>query len=121
MHALAESDPMEQFDDFSAIAGFVAALDTQRQSDVLISGEMIEQAKILKDDADPAPETGERILVEASGIVAEEADETARRLQRQQDEAQQSRLAGARRPSQELKRLGLDFKADILEDFSPHS
>ena len=43
----------QQFDHLGAIAGLVAAHHPQRQRDVLVGGEMIEQAEILEHDADP--------------------------------------------------------------------
>ncbi len=111
----------KQFDDFGPIGEFVPALHAQRQRDVLIGRQMVEQAKILEDDADAAAQIGDRILAEARGVAVEQADEAARRLQRQQDETQQGRLAGARRAGEELKRLRPDLETDVLQDFSSHS
>ena len=49
---------------------------------------MIEQAEILEHDADAAAQIGDRILAELRGVPVEKRDEAARRLQRQQNEAQ---------------------------------
>ena len=82
---------------------------------------MIEQAEILEDDADAAAQIGDRILAEVCRVGIEQRDEAAGRLQRQQDEPQQSRLSGARGAGQELERPRLDLEADILEDLGSHS
>ena len=121
MHALAEADPTEQFDDLVAITRLVASLNAQRQRDVFVGGEVVEQAKILEDDADAAAQGRDRVFVERGDIAAEQTDEAARRLQREQDELQQGRLAGARGAGQELERLRLDAKADVLEDLAAHA
>jgi hypothetical protein len=52
--------------------------------------------------------------------MPEQIDEAPRRPQRQENEAQQGRLTGARRPGQELERLPLDGETNILEDLSAH-
>src|ERR1700744_4778096 len=103
MHALAEADPAQQLDDFGAIGIFVAPLHAQRQSDILVSRQMIEQTKVLEDDADAAAQIGDLILAQARSIAIEQSDEAARRLQSQQHKTQKRRLAGARRPGQKLE------------------
>src|SRR5947209_3462375 len=120
VHAVAEADPAQKLDDLAAIRGIVAALHAQGQRDILVSGEMIEQAEILEDDADAAPEPGDRVLVERGRLFAEQADQSARRLQRQENELQQRRLAGAGGAGQELKALRLDVEAEIVEDLVAH-
>ena len=54
--AIAEANPIEEFQNVGAVARLRFADDAQRQGDILIGGEMIEQAKVLKDDADPSPD-----------------------------------------------------------------
>ena len=54
MHALAEADPAQQLDHFAAVARLVLALHAQRQGDVLVGGQMVEQAEILEHHAHAA-------------------------------------------------------------------
>ena len=82
---------------------------------------MIQQAEILKHHADAPPQPGDRVLVKGGRIAAEQCDEATRRLEREKDQAQQSRLTGARGPGEELEGLRCDIEAEILKDFSSHS
>ena len=59
-HAVAEPDPLQQLDHLAAIARLVAPDDAQRQRDVLVGREVIEQAEILEHDADPPPRSRAR-------------------------------------------------------------
>jgi hypothetical protein len=43
---------------------------------------MIEQAEILKDDADATAQPGDCVLAERRCVLAEQTDQAARRLQR---------------------------------------
>ena len=60
------------------------------------------------------------VLVERGRLFAEQADQSARRLQRQENELEQRRLAGAGGAGQELKTLRLDVEAEIVEDLVAH-
>ena len=65
VHAIAEADPAQELDDFGAIAAFVAAHHPQRQRDVFVGREMVEQPKVLEHDADSPPERRDLVLVES--------------------------------------------------------
>ena len=121
VHALAEADPTQQFDDFGAIARLLLAEHTQGQSDVLVDGEVVEQAEILEDHAHPAAEGRQRRGFETRDVLPEQVDEAARRLQRHQDKAHQRRLAGAGRPGQILERARRDAEVDVLQHLRPHA
>ena len=82
---------------------------------------MVEKAKILKHHTDAPAHLGDRVLFELRSILPEQADVPARRLERQQDQAQQSGLAGAGRAGQKLKGLRTYFEADVPQDLSSHS
>ena len=82
---------------------------------------MVEQPKILKDDADATPEAGDGVLVEGRGVLAEYLDDAARRLQRQQHQPQQRRFAGARRPREKLKALSFNGEGEVADDLDPHA
>ena len=58
MHAVAEPDPAQQLVDVLAIVASSLAHDAQRQRDVLVGGQVVEQAEILEHDADPPPQLG---------------------------------------------------------------
>ena len=97
VHALAQADPLQQFDDFGAIGVLLLAEHAKRQRDVLVCGQMIEQAEILEHDADAAAQRRAAVLGQGGGIVIEHRDQAARRLERQEQHAQQRGLAGAGR------------------------
>ena len=116
-HAVAEPDPLQQFGDFLAVVVLVASRHTQRQRHVLVGRHVVEEAKILEHDANSPPEVGEQILIERDNIAVKQGDETARRLQRQEQELQERGLAGAGRPGEELERVRLDAKGKVAQDF----
>ena len=77
---------------------------------------MVEQAKVLEHDADPPPQRRDLVLVELGRVLAENADRSARRAQRQQHQPQHRRLAGAGRPGEELKALRRDGEIEVADD-----
>ena len=80
-HALAETDPAQQFHHLVAKTLFVAPKHSERQRDVLVGGHMVEQPEVLKDEADAPPQRRERILAEHRDVVPEQRDQPARRLE----------------------------------------
>ena len=74
---------------------------------------MVEQPEVLEDHADAAAQSGDLVLVECGGILSEERNKAARGLQGEKNQAQQSGLASARRPRQELERLSLNRKGEV--------
>ena len=82
---------------------------------------MIEEAEILEHDAHAAAHQGQFAGRDAGHVAAEDGDEAPGRLQRQQDEPQQRRLAGSRRAGEELERMRLDAEAEVLENLRPHA
>ena len=75
MHALAETDPVQKLHHLGAVARFLLAAHAQRKRDVFIGRQMVEQPEILKDDADPPPEAGDRGFVEGERVAAKQAIE----------------------------------------------
>ena len=106
IHALAEADPFQEIDDFTAVGGFLAPHHPERQCDVLVSRHVIEQAKVLQHDADTLAQIGDRVLAEQRDVVAEQVDQPARRPQRQKQQPQQGGFAGAGRAGEELEGMG---------------
>ena len=60
-------------------------------------------------------------LGEVGHFAAEHRDQAARRLQRQEEQADQRRLAGAGRAGQELERLRRDVEGQVAQHFRPHA
>ena len=56
---------------------------------------MVQQAEILKDDANSPAQGGQVVLGERGGVPSEDVDGSAGRRQGKQHEAEQSRLARA--------------------------
>src|SRR5271168_613408 len=82
---------------------------------------MLEKPKILEHDSDSSPKPGDHVLVESGRILAEYLDRAARRAQRQEHQAQDRRLAGARRAGEELKALRVDAEIEISYDLGAHA
>jgi hypothetical protein len=57
------------------------------------------------------------VLAEIAHILAEHGDAAARRLERQQQQAEEAGLAGAGRTGEEVKRAGFDRKGQVTQDF----
>ena len=93
--ALPETDPAQQLHHLVAEALFAAPEHAERQRDVLVGGQVVEQPEVLEDEADAPPQRRERILAEHRDVVPEQRDQPARRLERQEQEPQQRGLAGA--------------------------
>ena len=106
MHAVAEADPAEQFGHLGAVAGLLFAQHTQGQRDILVGGEVIQQAEILEHDADAPAQHRHLVRIEGGDIPPEQGDETARGLQRQEQKAHEGGLAGARGAGEKLERMG---------------
>src|SRR6266481_4940457 len=53
--------------------------------------------------------------------MAEQIDQPAGRPQRQEQQFQQRRLAGARRPGEELEGMGWDQEVEVAQDLLPQS
>ena len=90
--AIAEPNPIEEFQNIGAIARLRLADDPERQCDVLIGGEMVEQAKVLEDDADPATDSRQLGMAERRRIATEGGDQSARRPNRQKKQTEQTGL-----------------------------
>ncbi len=121
MHALAQPHPSQQLAHLGAVARLLAPLHAQRQGDVLVRREMVEQAEILEHDADALAQRRRLVRVELGGVAAEDADQPARRTQRQEQQPQQRRLAGAGRPGEELEGARGNAEGDIPQHFRPHA
>jgi hypothetical protein len=82
---------------------------------------MVEQAEILEDHAHAAAQSRELILRDLRHILAEERDETAGGLHREQDEPQQGRLARAGGTGEELERVRLDRRSEVAQNLRAHA
>ncbi len=80
---------------------------------------MFEQPEILEHDADAPAHAGQLVGVERRRVLVENRDAAARRLERQQHQPEQGRLAGARGAGQELKALRRDVERGVANDLRP--
>ena len=112
---LVDKDPLALW-----IARFLLAAHAQRQRDILIGRQVIEQAKILEDDADAPAQHRQLVARDRRNLAVEGADDAARRLERQEKQAQKRRLAGAGRPRQELEGPARNIEGQVAEDLRPH-
>src|SRR5580693_3938456 len=115
-HAVAETDPLQQFDYLRPVLGLVLADNAQRQRHVLVGGHMVEQPKILEHQADAAAQRGAAVLGQRRRILVEHGDQATGRLERQEQHAQQRGLAGARGAGEELKRLWVDAEGQVAQN-----
>ena len=115
--ALAEADPAEQVGHVVAIIRLALAHDPQGKRHVLPGGQVVEQAEILENDANPAPELGAGARGELGHVLAENENQAPGRPERHEKKAQKRRLAGSRRSGQEVKGPGKHVKGDVAQDF----
>src|SRR5262245_2019625 len=113
--AIAKSNPIQQFDDFLAIALFRMSDHPQRQSDVLERRHVVEQPEILKYDANASPQRGERVVAEHGDIVPEQRHQASGGPQRNEQETQERGLASAGRPGDELEGTRVDTEREIAQ------
>jgi hypothetical protein len=95
MHPVAEPYPFEEFRDIFLVITLMAAHDAERKRNILPGGEMIEEAEILKNDSDAAPEVGSlsgRIL---GYISSEKVYKSARGTKRHVQEPEKGGFASA--------------------------
>jgi hypothetical protein len=78
---------------------------------------MVEQAKILKDDADASPEIRALTRRILGDISSEKIDEAARWPERHEKHAEKRCLPGAGRSGQEVKRARMQMKIYVAQDF----
>src|SRR6516165_5334327 len=114
--AVAESDPAQKVGHILTIVAFLLTHDPQWQRHVLPRGQMIEQSKILEHDADAAAEFSSARRGEVRHVLAQDVDQTPRRPERHEQQAQQRRLACARRPGEEMKRSRKHMKRNVAQD-----
>lgn len=117
VHALSKSHPLQEVCDIFLIFAGLFAGDAQRQGDIFPGGEMIEQAKILKYDADAAAQIRPAGGGDAGHILAEEVDEATCRLDGHEKEAQQAGFTGTRGAGEEVQRAGAEVEVHIAQDF----
>jgi hypothetical protein len=78
---------------------------------------MVQQAEVLKDDADAPPEIRALTRRILGDISSEKIDEAARWPERHEQHAQKRRLSRAGRSGEEVKRAGMQVKIYVAQDF----
>src|SRR6185437_6690313 len=116
IHAIAETDPLQQIDHLAPVARFGAPHHAEWKRDILVGRHMIEQAEILQHDADALAQVGDRFLVEQRYIVAEQVHEPPGRPQRQEQEPQQGGLPRAGRAGEKLEGMGRNLEAEVAQN-----
>jgi len=91
--------------------------DPKWQCDVFRSRQMVDQPKILKDDADAPPQRRQNAPGRRRDVVAEKRYQSARRALGKIHQAQQRRFARAAGAGQKVKRPRLQAKGNVMEDF----
>ena len=74
--ALAEPDPVQQVGHVVGVVALLLAHDAQGQRHILPGGEVVEQAEILENDADSAPERRPAAGRQIGDILAKNEDQT---------------------------------------------
>ena len=120
MHALAKADPFQQLGHVAAVACLLAPAHAQRQRDVLVGRHVIEKAEVLEHHADATAHQRQFLRRYTRAVLAEDGDQPARRLQRQEQKPQQGGLAGAGGASQELERAFGNVQGNVAENFRAH-
>lgn len=95
----------------------INARDFHGQCDVFEGGEMIEQAELLKDDADASPKRRQRLSGSRRYVLAEQGDAPARRTQTEINQFQERRFSSAGRPGQEAKLAFAKAEIDVAKAF----
>ena len=89
--------------------------DPERQRDIVVGRQMRDQPEFLEDDADPAAEAGQPAARHGDDILVEQADHAAARPQRQIEQLQQRRLAGAGRAGEEIEAARLQREGQVRQ------
>ncbi len=118
VHPVAEADPVQQFDHVGAVGGFLLADDPERQGDILVGRQMVEQPEILEYHAKPAAQGRQVGARQGGNVVAEQRHQSARRLQCKEQQPHQRCLACAGRAGEELERATLCpvYTSDAADD-----
>ena len=99
------------------VIGLLLAHDAQWKRHVLPGGEVVEQAEILENNADPAPERGASACRKLADILAEHENQPSRRSERHEKKPQKRGLAGSRRSGQKVKGPRKHVEGDVAQDF----
>src|SRR5690606_19411203 len=116
LRARGKTDELEGFPHEIAPLSPRHALVEQRQLDVLVDVELVEQVEALEDEADVAfAQLGEAVLREARDLAIGEPVAPARRRIDQADDVEQRRFAASGRPHDRDELALLDRQIDARE------
>ena len=118
MHPVTQPDPFQKVDDIRLVVRFFLANHPERQGNVLVSGQVIEQTEILKHHADFPAKPRKFLLVDHAEVATEHIDQSAGRAKGHEKKANQTGLARSGRAGQKLERLRFDLKTQIFRHFS---
>ena len=97
-------DPAQQLADTFTDFSFVHAADAERQSYVVKGGQMVQQAEVLKNDADFPPQHGKVVTVGEVNVGSKNVDRTAARFLCEIHHTEQRRFAGSALAGQKMER-----------------
>ncbi len=117
---LSQADPVDQFlHDLVDPISIHAVGDLQRQRHVLLRREVVEQAEILEDHADPASQHGDIPCRHVLHVVTEHPHQAPAGTAAEMQQAQQRRLASTGTPGQKVKRTFRQLQIQVAQDFRP--
>ena len=119
--AVAEADPGEHLADRPLQIVLVDSGDAQRQRDIVEGGEVVDEAEILEDDADPAAEAGQALPRHGDDVLAEQFDQAAARPLGEVEQFEQRGLAGARRAGEEVEAAVAQREAEVRQRLRPRA
>ncbi len=116
VEAVFQPYPVEQFGDVIMIFAKMRPMDKQRQGRVVEDIEVLKQAKILEDDAEPAAQSGGLGTIMRPDGFAEQLYHTGCRFLCQVNHPEQRGLARTGRPGEKVKRPCRQFEVQVFQD-----
>ncbi len=113
MGPFGESDPAQHFGDVGADLAFRAAGEAERQSHIVVGGEMREQAEFLEDDSDAPAQGGQCATRLGRDIGTEQCQAAPGWAEREIQQPEQAGLAGSRGAEQPAEAALGNGESDI--------
>src|SRR5699024_2895540 len=111
-----QADPGQKLLDLAAALPFPFAGQAQRQSDIVINAEMVDQPEILKNHPDPPAQLGPAIAAQANSVPAKKRYAAAARALLEIKKLQQGGFTRAAGPDQAMKGARLKMQGEAGED-----
>jgi hypothetical protein len=115
---VAETDPVEHVENGLRQIVLAHARHAQRQRDIVIGGQVIDQAEILENHTQTAAEGRQLRARLGDYIASEHADRAARRTLREIEQFQQRGLARPARAGEEIEPTGKQSEGQIAQNLT---